>query len=66
MALAAGAGQGFLPMALVFGRAFFEPYATPTGQVILACLLAAYVLSLIVLRRMTMPRRRERILRSLR
>ena len=48
-----------------FGRAFFEPYATPTGQVILACLLAAYVLSLIVLRRMTMPRRRERILRSL-
>lgn len=55
-----------LALALVFGRAFFEPYATPTGQVILACLLAAYVLSLIVLRRMTMPRRRERILRSLR
>ncbi len=55
-----------LTLALLFGRDFFAPYGTPVGQVILLCLLGLYVMSLVVLRRMTMPRRRERILRSLR
>ena len=55
-----------LTLALLFGRDFFAPYGTPVGQVILLCLLGLYVSSLVVLRRMTMPRRRERILRSLR
>ena len=50
--------------ALLFGRDFFAPYATPLGQAILTVLLTVYVLSLVALRRMTMPRRRERILRS--
>lgn len=48
--------------ALVFGRSFFAPYATPVGQAILGALLAVYVASLVVLRTMTLPRRRERIL----
>lgn len=52
--------------ALVFGRDFFAPYATPTGQAILLTLLTLYVASLLMLRRMTSPRRRDRILRSLR
>lgn len=55
-----------LALALVFGREFFAPYGTPTGQVILLSLLALYVASLVMLRRMTSPRRRDRILRSLR
>ena len=55
-----------LALALVFGREFFAPYGTPTGQVILLSLLALYVASLLMLRRMTNPRRRDRILRSLR
>jgi len=49
---------------LLFGRSFFAPYGTPLGQVILAALLTAYVGSLVLLRRMTLPRRRQRILRS--
>lgn len=55
-----------LTAALLFGREFFAPYGTPVGQVILVSLLALYVASLLMLRRMTMPRRRDRILRSLR
>ena len=55
-----------LAAALLFGREFFAPYSTPTGQIILVSLLALYVASLLMLRRMTMPRRRDRILRSLR
>ncbi|MFT3860026.1 type II secretion system F family protein [Micropruina sp.] len=55
-----------LTLALLFGRDFFAPYATPVGQLILLGLLGLYVMSLVVLRRMTLPRRRERILRSLR
>lgn len=50
--------------ALLFGREYFAPYATPLGQAILAVLVGAYVVSLVFLRRMTMPRRRERILRA--
>lgn len=55
-----------LALALVFGREFFAPYGTPLGQAILLSLLALYVASLVMLRRMTTPRRRDRILRSLR
>lgn len=50
--------------AFLFGRGFFAPYGTPLGQVLLALLLLVYVGSLVMLRRMTLPRRRERILRS--
>ncbi|HOB04041.1 MAG TPA: type II secretion system F family protein [Propionibacteriaceae bacterium] len=52
----------FLTGSLLLGRAFFEPYGTPLGQVILAALIAIYVGSLVMLRRMTLPRERERIL----
>ena len=55
-----------LGLAFLFGRQFFAPYGTPIGQVILAILLFLYVGSLAMLRRMTLPRRRERILRSVR
>ena len=51
-----------LAIAMVVGRQFFEPYGTPVGQAILAVLMACYIGSLVVLRRMTDPRRRERIL----
>lgn len=53
-----------LALAFLFGREFFAPYGTPLGQAILAALLASYVASLAFLRRLTLPRRRERILRS--
>lgn len=43
---------------------FFAPYGTPLGQVILAILLALYVLAVWTMRRMTLARSRERILRS--
>lgn len=55
-----------LAAALLFGREFFAPYGTPVGQLILVSLLGLYLASLLMLRRMTMPRRRDRILRSLR
>ena len=46
----------------LFGRGYFTPYNTPLGQLIVAVLALAYVGSLILLYRMAMPRRRERIL----
>lgn len=46
----------------LFGRGYFAPYNSPLGQVIVAGLALAYVGSLILLYRMAMPRRRERIL----
>lgn len=55
-----------LAVALVFGRDFFAPYGTPLGQTILLTLIGLYVAALLMLRRMTSPRRRDRILRSLR
>ena len=55
-----------LVLAMLFGRDFFAPYGTPVGQVILLCLLSLYVGALVILRRMTLPRRRDRILRSAR
>jgi Flp pilus assembly protein TadB len=48
--------------AIVLGRDFFAPYGTWYGQLILAGLLASYLGSLVWLRRLTTPRRRERIL----
>jgi len=46
----------------LFGRGYFTPYNTPIGQLIVAVLAFAYVGSLILLYRMAMPRRRERIM----
>lgn len=46
----------------LFGRGYFAPYNSPLGQLIVAGLAVAYVGSLILLYRMAMPRRRERIL----
>lgn len=60
----AGITATVLAAAMVFGREFFAPYGTPAGQVILAALLAVYIGSLAALRRMTLPRRRERIVRG--
>lgn len=54
-----------LSASVLLARDFFAPYGTPLGQSLLAGLLAAYVGSLVMLRRMTLPRRRDRILRSL-
>lgn len=50
--------------ALLLGRDYFAPFGTPLGQAILAVLLGLYVGSLVFLRRLTLPRRRERILRA--
>jgi tight adherence protein B len=52
-----------LGLALVFGGSFFAPFGTPVGQIILAGLVSAYLASLLFLRRMTLPRPRQRILR---
>lgn len=46
----------------LLGRGYFAPYSTPIGQLIVSCLAIAYVGSLVILYRMSMPRRRERIL----
>ncbi len=53
-----------LAVALVVVRDFFAPYATPLGQALLAALMSAYAASLVWLRRLTVPPRRERILTS--
>lgn len=46
----------------LFGRGYFAPYNTPLGQLIVAGLALAYVGSLVLLYRMAIPRRRQRIL----
>jgi len=51
-----------LAIALVVGRQFFAPYGTALGQLVLAALVAIYIGSLIMLRRLTQTRNRERIL----
>lgn len=51
-----------LGAALLFARAFFEPYGTPLGQLILAILIALYLGSLLLMRRRAMPQKRQRIL----
>lgn len=48
----------------LFGRAFFTPYGTPTGQIVLIGLVGLYAGSLLRLKRMTVPRQRARILRG--
>lgn len=49
--------------ALLFGGTFFEPYRSGIGQVILAVLITSYLGSLLFLRRLTVARPRQRILR---
>lgn len=51
-----------LGAAFLLGRDFFAPYGTWYGQIILSLLLAAYLASLVWLRRMSAPSTRERIL----
>lgn len=53
-----------LGISFVWGGDFFEPYSSPLGQALLAALIAAYAVSLVILRRMTVPRRRDRVLRA--
>lgn len=50
---------------MVFSPDYFAPYGTPLGQLILLVLLAAYLASVWSMRRMTIARVRERILRPL-
>ena len=53
---------GMLALAFVFGRDFFTPYSTPLGQALLLGLVGAYLGSLAMMRRLTRPRARQRIL----
>jgi len=54
-----------LCLALLFGGSFFAPYGSGLGQILLAALVLAYLGSLVLLRRLTLPRPRQRILRRL-
>ena len=54
-----------LGLALLFGGSFFAPYGSPLGQLLLAALVFAYLGALLFLRRLTLPRPRQRILRRL-
>ena len=54
-----------LGAALLFGGDFFAPFGTPVGQALLAVLVVTYLGSLLFLRRMTLPRPRQRILTAL-
>jgi Flp pilus assembly protein TadB len=54
-----------LALALLFGGSFFAPYGSPLGQLLLAALVFAYLGALLFLRRLTLPRARQRILRRL-
>lgn len=51
-----------LGLAIAFSGEFFTPFASPTGQLVLAILTASYFGSLIFLRQLTVPRTRHRIL----
>ena len=51
-----------LSLALLFGGTFFAPYGSALGQLLLAGLVVAYLGSLLFLRRLTLPRPRQRIL----
>ncbi len=51
-----------LGIGMTIGREYFAAYRTGFGQLILAALLTIYVLALIWLRRITIPRTRQRIL----
>lgn len=50
---------------LMLSPTYFGPYGTPVGQAILVALLVAYVGAIWFMRRLTLPRSRARILRSL-
>lgn len=50
--------------ALLLGGDFMRPYASGIGQVVLTALVSAYLGSLLLLRRLTLPRQRQRILRE--
>lgn len=50
--------------ALIVGRGYFAPYGTPLGQMLLGAILGLYAMSLIAMRRLTVPRRRPRILQA--
>lgn len=52
----------FISLAVLFQPSYFAPYRHPVGQVVCATIAVAYLLALVALRRMTIPRRRERIL----
>ena len=52
-----------LGLALAFGGSFFAPFGSGLGQVLLSFLVIAYLGSLLLLRRLTLPRSRQRILR---
>lgn len=54
-----------LGLAMLFGGTFFAPFGTPFGQILLGTLVACYLGSLLLLRQMTLPRARQRILRRL-
>lgn len=60
-AISALALAGFM----LLSPGFFAPYATPLGQALLTVLLSAFVGSIWYMRRLTLPRSRERILRPL-
>lgn len=51
-----------LGVAFIFGGEFFAPYRTPLGLAILIVLLACYAATLYMLRRMTKPKPRLRLL----
>lgn len=53
-----------LGAALLLGGEFFAPYRSGIGQLILVLLIAVYLGSLLGMRRMTAPPRRERILQQ--
>lgn len=53
-----------LGIALLIGRDFFAPYRTGIGQLILVTLLLGYLGSLLAMRRVTAPPRRQRILQA--
>ncbi|MEL4356527.1 MULTISPECIES: type II secretion system F family protein [unclassified Luteococcus] len=52
-----------ITLALLLQPSFFRAYRTPIGQVLMLGQLLAYAGSLLAMRRMTIPRRRERIIR---
>lgn len=52
-----------LVVAFLAGQAYFEPYGSPVGQVILAVLIAAYLGALVLLRLIATPPVQARILR---
>ena len=48
-----------------FSRGYFAPYTSPLGEIVIAALVTFYLVSLAVLYRMAVPRRRARILVTL-